>query len=63
MDNQTKSWNSPDGQAFGLPDGSRINGLGTFTRNGVANTFADASLAYDTADFRRAEAFAASATL
>ena len=42
-----------DGQTFGLPDGSRINGIGTFTRNGVANTFADASLAYDTAGFKR----------
>jgi Ca2+-binding RTX toxin-like protein len=45
-----------DHQAVQLTDGSRIEGLGTFTRNGAANTFADAALAYDTLGFKRTPA-------
>jgi hypothetical protein len=42
-----------DHQAFGLPDGSRIEGLGTFTRNGATFALADAALAYDTVGFKK----------
>ncbi len=40
-------------RAFGLPDGSRIERLGTFAMNGATFALADAALAYDPVGFKR----------
>jgi hypothetical protein len=42
-----------DGNAYLLPDGSEINGTGSFVQNGVTRSLADAGLAYDTSGFQR----------
>lgn len=42
-----------DRNSFTLPDGSRINGFGSFVMNGQTRTLADAALAFETEGFSR----------
>ena len=42
-----------DRNTFTLPDGSRINGFGSFVRNGVTHTLADATLSFESNGFSR----------
>ena len=42
-----------DRNTFTLPDGSRINGFGSFVMNGASHTLADAALSFETEGFSR----------